>query len=49
MSNTKTSRWELDARYTYVVSVNELDVVPGFCNARNALEGGWNRLDEVQP
>lgn len=40
----KRDAWKLDARNSYVVIANEVDVIEGDWDAKNALRGGWNLL-----
>ncbi|MGB7328045.1 MAG: DUF4832 domain-containing protein [Rubripirellula sp.] len=44
----KSETWLLDARNTYVVLANEIDVIEGQWNDQNAIEGGWNILAPIQ-
>lgn len=44
----KSEAWLLEARNTYVVLANEIDVIAGKWNDQNALEGGWNVLAPIQ-
>ncbi len=45
----KTEIWELDARNTYIVISNDVDVIDGEWRSdlMNTLQGGWNILDDV--
>lgn len=43
----KSEPWPLDARNTYVVVANDVDVVQGTWNKDNTLIGGWNILDDI--
>lgn len=43
----KPAAWKLDARNTYIVLANEIDVMPGVWNDYNALQGGWNVLQRL--
>gem|GEM_PF-2115664 len=44
----KAAHWKLDARNVYVVLANDIQVLNGSWNDNNALEGGWNILDNIQ-
>jgi len=47
-NKTKTTRWKLNARNTYVVLSNDLKVIDGEWGKKsNALQGGWNILGNV--
>lgn len=45
--STKAEPWKLNARNTYVVLANEIEVVEGTWGFDNALQGGWNLLAEI--
>jgi len=42
--NEKSEVWKLDSRNTYILFSNELEVVKGYWDSQNALEGGWSIL-----
>ena len=43
----KTEPWQLNARNTYVVLANEVEVVEGSWDSSNALQGGWNVVANI--
>lgn len=43
----KQQVWGLDARNTYVVVSNDVDVIGGAWGSMNELTGGWNILDQL--
>lgn len=45
---SKPVEWKLQARNTYVVLANDVEVVEGKWDQQNALNGGWNILDDIQ-
>ena len=42
----KSEEWKLDSRNAYILFSNELEVINGYWNQINALEGGWSILGE---
>jgi hypothetical protein len=44
--NEKSEVWKLDSRNTYILFSNELEVIDGFWDSKNSLEGGWSILGE---
>ena len=44
--NKKSDVWKLDSRNTYILFSNEVEVIDGYWDSQNALEGGWSILGE---
>ena len=44
--NEKSNVWKLDSRNTYILFSNEVEVISGYWDSQNALEGGWSILGE---
>lgn len=44
----KETPWKLNARYTFVALANDVEVTAESWDANNALQGGWNILNEFQ-
>lgn len=44
---TKDAPWNLNARNVYIVLANDVDVIDGEWDDKNALKGGWNLLGEA--
>lgn len=45
---SKEIPWKLNARYTFVGLANDVEVTAESWDANNALQGGWNILNEFQ-
>ena len=43
----KKAAWKLEARNTYIVLANEVEIVDGVWDEENALRGGWNIVGEM--
>ena len=46
--NEKSDIWKLDSRNTYILFSNEIEVINGYWNSQNALEGGWSILGDFK-
>ena len=46
--NEKSDIWKLDSRNTYILFSNEVEVINGYWNSQNALEGGWSILGDFK-
>ena len=42
----KPEVWKLDSRNAYILFSNEIEVINGYWNDLNAIEGGWSILGE---